>query len=114
MKAQRFLAAALALTFAPVLAMAQMVVPGEDQPAAQIAADHTACAQVARQQTGFDPAAPMPVDASAQVAAGGGRKPKKKSPPPDTPAAQQRRADQAAFDQAVASCLSDRGYTLHH
>ncbi len=69
------LATALCLGLVPAAALAQSVTPAKGQDGAQQARDESECSAQATQQTGFNPAAPPPPQASAspQVAGSGSR-----------------------------------------
>jgi|WetSurMetagenome_2_1015567.scaffolds.fasta_scaffold60999_2 hypothetical protein len=75
MKPFQSLATALCLCLVPVASVAQTVSPAKGQDSAQQSRDISECSAQATQQTGFNPAAPPPPQASAspQVAGSGSR-----------------------------------------
>ena len=121
----RLLAAALLLLATP--AHAETITPLKNQSPTQLQTDQRACADLARQRTGFNPDAPAPsltADASKAATAGAATglltgDPSKSAATAAAAAAMRHRSQSAehrekhaAYDKSRITCLTDRGYTV--
>ena len=102
---------------------AETITPTRNQSPAQLQTDQRACADLARQRTGFNPDTPAPsltTDATKGAATGllSGDPTKSAAAGAASAAMRHRtqsaehREKQAAYDKTRITCLTDRGYTV--